>query len=44
VSKGDSFKQLLERVKTILQRYRIVPEKYIKREFSLYKSKELTEK
>lgn len=44
VSKGDSFNQVIERIKTILTKYRIVPEKYLSRSFSLYKSKELTER
>lgn len=44
VSKSDTFNQVVDRVKTILNKYRIVPEKYLSRSFSLYKSKELTER
>ncbi len=44
VSKGDSFNHLIDRLRTILTRYKIVPEKYLSRSFSLYKSKELTER
>ena len=44
VSKGDTFNQLIERVKATLKRYKIVPEKYLSRVTTLFKSKELSEK
>lgn len=44
VSKGDTFNQLLERIRIILSRYKIVPEKYLSKAYTLYKSREFNEK
>lgn len=41
VAKGDSFTQLMERLKLTLRKYKIVPEKYLARAVGLYKSKEM---
>lgn len=44
VSKGESFSQLMERLRVTLRKYKVVPEKYLARAAQVYKSREMAVK